>query len=105
MREVRNTNVCVIGGAGFIGSHLVDYLIENRNCNVIVLDNLITGQTKNINKSAKFIYVIMKMSSQEYLKKIILNMFLTMLPSHTFQNVLKGRCTSLILMLRLCYGY
>lgn len=56
MREVRNTNVCVIGGAGFIGSHLVDYLIENRNCNVIVLDNLITGQTKNINKSAKFIW-------------------------------------------------
>jgi len=56
MRDVRNTNVCVIGGAGFIGSHLVDYLIEDRNCNVVVLDNLITGQTKNINKKAKFIW-------------------------------------------------
>jgi nucleoside-diphosphate-sugar epimerase len=56
MREIRNTNVCVIGGAGFIGSHLVDYLINERNCNVIVLDNLITGQTKNINKAAKFIW-------------------------------------------------
>lgn len=56
MREIRNTNVCVIGGAGFIGSHLVDYLINERNCNVIVLDNLITGQIKNINKAAKFIW-------------------------------------------------
>ena len=56
MRKVQNTNVCVIGGAVFIGSHLVDYLIEEKNCNVIVLDNLITGQTKNINSKAKFIW-------------------------------------------------
>lgn len=56
MRKIENTNVCVIGGAGFIGSHLVNYLIESRNCNVIVLDNLITGQTKNIHSKAKFIW-------------------------------------------------
>ena len=42
-REIRNTNVCVIGGAGFLGSHLVDYLIEERNCKVLVLYNLISG--------------------------------------------------------------
>lgn len=56
MRKIENTNVCVIGGAGFIGSHLVDYLVEEKNCKVIVLDNLITGQTKNINSKAKFIW-------------------------------------------------
>jgi len=56
MRQIKNTNVCVIGGAGFIGSHLVDYLINERDCNVLVLDNLITGQTKNINPKAKFIW-------------------------------------------------
>ena len=37
-REIRDTNVCVIGGAGFLGSHLVDYLIEERNCKVLVVD-------------------------------------------------------------------
>jgi len=56
MREIKNTKTCVIGGAGFIGSHLVDYLLDKRNCEVVVLDNLITGQTKNINPKAKFIW-------------------------------------------------
>ena len=56
MRNIKNTKTCVIGGAGFIGSHLVDYLINERNCKVLVLDNLITGQTKNIHPKAKFIW-------------------------------------------------
>lgn len=56
MRKIENVKTCVIGGAGFIGSHLVDFLIEERNCEVVVLDNLITGQTKNINPKAKFIW-------------------------------------------------
>ena len=56
MRDIRNNNVCVIGGAGFLGSQLVDHLIEDRGCNVIVLDNLITGKEKHINKEAEFIW-------------------------------------------------
>ena len=56
MRDIRNCNVCVIGGAGFLGSHLVDHLIKDRNCQVLVLDNLITGLKKYVNKSAKFLW-------------------------------------------------
>ncbi len=44
----------MIGGAGFLGSQLVDHLIEDRKCTVLVLDNLITGLKKHINKSATF---------------------------------------------------
>jgi nucleoside-diphosphate-sugar epimerase len=54
MRQIVNTNVCVIGGAGFLGSHLVDYLVEERECNVLVLDNLITCLTSYIHPNAKF---------------------------------------------------
>jgi nucleoside-diphosphate-sugar epimerase len=56
MRNIRNTNVCVIGGAGFLGSHLADYLIEKRNCKVLILDNLISGLKKHINPEAKFMW-------------------------------------------------
>ena len=47
--------VIVPGGAGFIGSHLVDYLIT-RGDEVIVIDNLSTGKRGNINPKASFFY-------------------------------------------------
>jgi len=40
-------NVLVTGGAGFIGSHLCDFLVT-KGYRVICLDNLITGSEKNI---------------------------------------------------------
>ena len=46
--------VIVTGGAGFIGSHVVDTLIK-QGLEVIILDNLSTGKTENINPKATFI--------------------------------------------------
>ena len=37
----------ITGGAGFIGSHLCDYLIEKGH-EVICIDNLLTGKEDNI---------------------------------------------------------
>jgi len=45
--------VLITGGAGFIGSNIVDELI-NKGYNVIVVDNLSSGKETNINKKAKF---------------------------------------------------
>lgn len=46
----------VTGGAGFIGSHMVDLLIKE-DFEVIVIDNLINGREENINKSSKVKFI------------------------------------------------
>jgi UDP-glucose 4-epimerase len=43
---ISGENILVTGGAGYIGSHLVDALVERNN--VTVLDNLSTGRIENI---------------------------------------------------------
>jgi UDP-glucose 4-epimerase len=45
--------VLVTGGAGFIGSHLVDRLIQEGH-EAIIVDNLATGKRRNINRAARF---------------------------------------------------
>ena len=45
--------ILVTGGAGFIGSHFVDELIEQGH-QVVIVDNLSTGKRENINPNAKF---------------------------------------------------
>ena len=45
--------ILVTGGAGFIGSHIVDKLVS-RGDDVIIIDNLSTGKRENINPAAKF---------------------------------------------------
>ena len=43
----------VTGGAGFIGSHMVDRLLE-LEYDVVIMDNLSTGKIKNLNSEAVF---------------------------------------------------
>ena len=47
-------NILITGGAGYIGSHIVEQLVKTK-INVIILDNLVTGYKRLINKKAKFI--------------------------------------------------
>ena len=47
-----NARVLVTGGAGFIGSHLVDFLV-GKGCHVTVLDNFRNGKSENLADAAK----------------------------------------------------
>ena len=49
--------IIVTGGAGFIGSNLIRFLLERTNFNIISIDNYTTGSIKNhvINKNVKYI--------------------------------------------------
>ena len=46
-------NILVTGGAGYIGSHIVELLVK-KQYKVFIVDNLVTGYRKLINKKAKF---------------------------------------------------
>lgn len=47
-RQLRNKNVLLVGGAGFIGSHLADALLEEGVKSVVVVDNMFTGKEENL---------------------------------------------------------
>ena len=51
--DIQGQTILVTGGAGFIGSHIVDQLVEANE--VRILDNCSTGRVENIPESATFI--------------------------------------------------
>lgn len=65
---MKNEKILVTGGAGFIGSHIVDRYISIGH-KVVVIDNLSTGFKKNINKKAKFYNI--DINNIKAVKKII----------------------------------
>jgi UDP-glucose 4-epimerase len=62
--SLKNKSVLVTGGAGFIGSHLVDRLIKEEPDNLIVVDNFFIGQETNL-KEAKENYPDLKVYNQD----------------------------------------
>lgn len=51
--NLQNKKILVTGGAGFVGSHTADTLI-NRGAQVCIIDNLTTGRKERVNAAATF---------------------------------------------------
>src|SRR5438034_2426449 len=51
--DLNNSRVLVIGGAGFVGSHLVDQLLRERVREVVVLENFVRGTRANLREAVK----------------------------------------------------
>lgn len=52
-KEIKNSVILVTGGAGFIGSNLVDRLIQEGAKEIIVVDNLFCGRESNLRDALK----------------------------------------------------
>ena len=51
MPDLADSRILVIGGAGFIGSHIVDQLAEEPVREIVVLDNLVRGKAVNLERA------------------------------------------------------
>ena len=51
----KNKIILVTGGAGFIGSHLIERLVQDKNNRIISLDNYFSGTEKNHIQGAEYI--------------------------------------------------
>lgn len=73
--KLTSKSVLVTGGAGFIGSHLVDRIIQESPSNLVVVDNLFLGKETNLN-SARGAFPAIKFYQQDVsdyaeMKKIV----------------------------------
>ena len=48
MNELKNARVLVIGGGGFIGSHVVAELLKEKVKQIVIFDNFSRGKKGNI---------------------------------------------------------
>jgi UDP-glucose 4-epimerase len=61
--------IAVTGGAGFIGSHVVDRLVEKDE--IIVIDNLSSGKAEYVNENARLIKIDLAIDGVDELSKVI----------------------------------
>ncbi len=62
--EIKNKSVLVSGGAGFIGSHVVDRLVKENPEKIVVVDNFFLGKKENL-ANAKKLFPKLKIINQD----------------------------------------
>ncbi len=67
---MKYNNFLVAGGAGFVGSHLVDLLIQGGAEKVVVVDNMFLGRMENLNWAMKNGNVVVYREDARYLTAI-----------------------------------
>ena len=60
--------ILVLGGAGYIGSHMVDRLVEAGQEKVVVVDNLVTGHRAAVHPDAAFYEG--DLADQDFMRKV-----------------------------------
>jgi len=70
MKLLADMKILVTGGAGFVGSNLVENLV-GQNIKIIILDDLFTGRIENLPKSNLIEFVKGSVVDEELVKKLV----------------------------------
>ena len=49
---MKNKRILITGGAGLIGSHIADLLVEEQPSEIVILDNFVRGRRENLERAA-----------------------------------------------------
>ena len=78
-------SILVLGGAGYIGSHTVDRLVNTTDEEVVVVDSLVTGHRAAVNPQAKFYQG--DLADKDFMRKVLKStQWFTLLPSPWWPN-------------------
>ena len=67
---LKNKVVMVTGGAGFIGSHLVDRIVKEEAEKIIIVDNFFLGKHRNIEEAMKYDNVVLHYQDASHYEKM-----------------------------------
>ena len=71
-KNVKGQNILLIGGSGFIGSHLAEELLVRKIKKLVIIDNLSVGKKENLkNIFKKIIFIKKNAENKEMLEQVI----------------------------------
>ena len=82
--------IVVTGGAGFIGSNLIEYLLSKKIYKIISIDNYSSGSIKNHIRSSKVIYVKSEIKNIKHVLKNIAKKLMYYSILENFQESIKA---------------
>ena len=53
MNQLENKKILITGGTGFLGSHIVDRLLDEQVKHITIIDNMVRGSHRNIESAIK----------------------------------------------------
>ena len=66
----KNTNILVVGGAGFVGSNLVLKLLELDPSQIVVVDNLLSSEASNVPADSRVTFICGSITDDSILRNL-----------------------------------